>query len=67
MLPIRRYRAPLALWLALTALGCVALARGELQRLQDAENQDVRTAADGDLDLGHAAADGKAIDQNSQR
>lgn len=42
MPPIRRYRAPLALWLALTALGCVALARGELQRLQDAFETDAR-------------------------
>ncbi|HEY0823022.1 MAG TPA: two-component sensor histidine kinase, partial [Ramlibacter sp.] len=39
-----RYRAPLALWLALTVLGCVALARAELQRLQDAFETDARIA-----------------------
>jgi signal transduction histidine kinase len=44
MRPPSRYRAPLALWLALTALGCVALARGELQRLQDAFETDARIA-----------------------
>ncbi len=42
MLPLRRYRAPLALWLALTVLGALALARGELQRLRDAFETDAR-------------------------
>lgn len=37
-----RYRAPLALWLALTLVGCVVLARAELARLRDAFETDAR-------------------------
>jgi signal transduction histidine kinase len=41
---LSRHRLPLALWLALTAAGCVALARAELVRLRDAFETDARIA-----------------------
>ena len=37
-----RYRAAFALWLALTVLGCIVLARVELQRLREAFDTDAR-------------------------
>jgi signal transduction histidine kinase len=41
---LSRYRAPLALWLALTAAGCVLLARSELAHLRDGFETDARIA-----------------------
>jgi signal transduction histidine kinase len=41
---LSRYRAPLALWLALTAAGCVLLARTELGHLREAFETDARIA-----------------------
>lgn len=42
--PARRFAAGLAVWLALSALGCVVLARDELRRLRDAFETDARIA-----------------------
>lgn len=39
-----RYRAPLALWLALALAGCVLIARAELVRLREAFETDARIA-----------------------
>jgi signal transduction histidine kinase len=39
-----RHRAPLALWLALTAAGCVLLARAELQHVREGFETDARIA-----------------------
>lgn len=41
---LSRYRAPFALWLALTAAGCVLLARAELAHLREAFETDARIA-----------------------
>lgn len=44
MRPLRRYRAPLALWLVLTVAGGVLLARQEIASLRDAFETDARIA-----------------------
>jgi signal transduction histidine kinase len=41
---LNRYRAPLALWLALMAAGCALLARAELAQLRDEFETDARIA-----------------------
>ena len=41
---LSRYRAPLALWLALTAAGCALLARADLAQLRDDFETDARIA-----------------------
>jgi signal transduction histidine kinase len=42
--PVRRLAAGVAIWLVVSALGCVVLARDELRRLRDAFETDARIA-----------------------